>query len=76
MLPRLTYEGLRHLTLMLVDDRRWTDARAGVRYPKTKNYYVVDALNDYFRKFGLEEFCVLEDEAAPPRVRRFVVPAD
>jgi hypothetical protein len=46
------------------------------RYQKTKNFYVIDALNAYFKRLGLEEFCVLQEEVAPRRVHRFVAPAD
>jgi hypothetical protein len=44
------------------------------RYPKTKNYFVVKALNDLLAEHGLAQFCVEEAEPVPRRVRRFAVP--
>jgi hypothetical protein len=46
------------------------------RYPKTKNFFVVQALNHLFEENEMPEFCVEEAEPAPGRVRRFVAPAD
>jgi hypothetical protein len=44
------------------------------RYPKTKNFFVVQALNRLFEENGMQEFCVKEAEPVPGRVRRFVAP--
>ena len=46
------------------------------QYPKTKNYFMVKALNYSFQEYGLSQFCVEEADPAPGRVRRFVVPTD
>ena len=46
------------------------------RYPKTKNYFVVKALNYLLQEHGLHQFCVPEGEPVPGRVRRFAVPTD
>ena len=32
------------------------------RYPKTKNFFVVQALNNLFEESGMPEFCVQEAE--------------
>jgi hypothetical protein len=42
------------------------------RYPVTRSYYVVAALNHLFEEFGMPEFCVEEKETG--RTRRFVAP--
>jgi hypothetical protein len=46
------------------------------RYPKTKNFYVTEALNSLLADYGLSRFCVAEAEPAPGRVRRFVIATD
>jgi hypothetical protein len=46
------------------------------RYPKTKNFYVVKALNRLFQEHGLSQFCVEEAKPVPGRVPRFVVSTD
>jgi hypothetical protein len=45
------------------------------RYPRTKNFYVVEAINALLADRGLGQFCVLEEDegSSPRRVRRFVV---
>jgi hypothetical protein len=43
-------------------------------YPKTKNFYVVEALNSLLAGYGLSRFCVPEAETAPGRVGRFGAP--
>jgi hypothetical protein len=73
-LPRLTLEGLRTIAIMFAQEQQHS-ARAKVarRYPKTLNYFVTAALNDYFGKLGFEQFCVEEEKSEAHRVRRFVV---
>jgi len=44
------------------------------RYPKTKNFYVTEALNSLLADYGLSQFCVPEGEPVRGRVRRFAVP--
>ena len=46
------------------------------RNPKTKNFYVTEALNSLLADYGLSHFCLSEAEPAAGRVRRFVVPTD
>jgi hypothetical protein len=46
------------------------------RYPKTKNCFVVQALNYLLEEHGLSEFCVEEVDPMPGRVRRFAVARD
>jgi hypothetical protein len=80
VLPRVTLEGLSFLARSMADRER-TDRpskRYGLRrrYPKTKNYFVVKALNYLFREYGLSQFCVEEAKPTPGRVRRFVVLTD
>jgi len=45
------------------------------RYPRTKNFYVTEALNALLADYGLGQFCVDEEdeESSPRRVRRFSV---
>jgi hypothetical protein len=45
------------------------------RYPRTKNFYVTQALNSLLQEWGLSQFCVDEEdeESSPGRVRRFSV---
>ena len=80
VLPRVTLEGLSHLAKTMADQERWERSRAPRgfrrRYPKTKNYFVVKALNYLLEENGLSQFCVEETEATPGRVCRFVAPGD
>jgi hypothetical protein len=80
VLPRVTLEGLSHLAKTMADQERWERSRAPRgfrrRYPKTKNYFVVKALNYLLKENGLSQFCVEETEATPGRVCRFVAPGD
>ena len=74
-LPRLTLEGLRTIAITLAQEQQhseWPGERA--RYPKTLNYYVTAALNDFFQKMGYPEFCVGEQESISNHVRRFRAP--
>lgn len=74
-LPRITLEGLRTIAITLAQEQQhseWPGERA--RYPKTLNYYVTAALNDFFQKMGYPEFCVEEQKSISGRVRRFRAP--
>lgn len=75
-LPRLTLEGLGTIAIMFAQEQQHSEwAKEARRYPKTRNYFVTAALNDFFRKMGFEEFCVEEEEKPHAhRVRRFVAP--
>jgi hypothetical protein len=44
------------------------------RYSKTKNYWIVAAVNYLLQEHGLSQFCVQEAERGHRQVRRFVVP--
>jgi hypothetical protein len=44
------------------------------RYPKSKNFYVTEALNSLLAEYGLSQFCLPEAEPVRGRVRRFAVP--
>jgi hypothetical protein len=78
VLPRVSLEGLRLLAITSAEGERQLAASEplGYRrgYPKTKNFFVVQALNHLFEENGMQEFCVQEAESAPGRVRRFVAP--
>ena len=80
VLPRRTIEGLTLLTKGIANRERAERSRKPYgfrrRYPKTKNYLVVNALNYLFQEHGLSQFCVEEGEPMPGRVRRFAVPTD
>ena len=77
-LPRRTIEGLTFLTKGMAERERVerTSEPHGFRrrYPKTKNYFVVKALNYLLQEHGLSQFCVEEVELEPGRVRRFAIP--
>jgi hypothetical protein len=46
------------------------------KYQRSVNYFVTAALNDLFKKLGLEQFCVEEQKPLKRRhVRRFVAPS-
>jgi hypothetical protein len=80
ILPRITLEGLTLLTKSIaarVSAERMSEPYGfRRRYPKTKNFFVVQALNDLFEENGIPEFCVQEVEPGPGRVRRFAVTTD
>jgi hypothetical protein len=69
-------EGLTFLARSMADRERAerSDEPRGFRrrYPKTKNFYVTEALNSLLAEYGLSQFCVPEAESAAGRVRRFV----
>jgi hypothetical protein len=75
VLPRLTIEGLTLLTKGMADRERAERSSEAYgcrrRYPKTKNYFVIKALNYLFQQHGLSQFCVKEAKPVPGRVRRF-----
>jgi hypothetical protein len=79
VLPRVSLEGLRLLAITRAADERQLAASEPLgyrrRYPKTKNFFVVDALNHLFEENGMPEFCVQEAEPVHGRVTRFVAPA-
>jgi hypothetical protein len=80
VLPRVTLEGLSHLAKTMADRERAerSSQPRGFRrrYPKTKNFYVIEALNYLFEQNGLPEFRVQEAQPVPGRVHRFVAPMD
>jgi hypothetical protein len=75
ILPKVTLEGLRALTIQLAHEQQnsdWPSERR--RYARTKNFYIVWALNLLFERLGFQEFCVEEQKPTDRRVRRFVAP--
>jgi hypothetical protein len=80
VLPRPTIEGLTLLTKGMANreraERRSEPYGFRRRYPKTKNYFVVKALNYLFQEQGLSQFCVEEAKTVCGRVRRFVIPTN
>jgi hypothetical protein len=80
VIPRPVAEGLAFLARSRADRERAErlDEPRGFRrrYPKTKNFYVTEALNSLLADYGLSQFCVPEAEPVPGRVRRFAVPTD
>src|SRR4029077_10483447 len=79
VLPRPVLEGLSVLARGMADreraERRNAPRGQRRRYPRTKNFYVTEALNALLADYGLSQFCVVEEneESSPRRVRRFVV---
>jgi hypothetical protein len=58
-LPKITVEGLRKVAITLAQDQQhspWPRERR--RYPRTKSHLIGEALDDFFRKLGFEEFCL------------------
>jgi hypothetical protein len=80
VLPRRTIEGLKFLARGIADRERAERSSEPHgfkrRYPRTKNYFVVQALNYLFQEHGISQFCVAEAKPIPSRVRRFVVLTD
>jgi len=73
VLPKLILEGLRTLTIELANQQQnsdWPGERC--RYPRTKNFHLTAALNDYFAKLGYHQFCVQEQPIEGRR--RFIAP--
>jgi hypothetical protein len=79
VLPGRIIEGLTLLTKSMAERERAERSSQPYgfrrRYPKTKNYFVVKALNYLLREHGLPQFCV-EEVSVPGRVRRFTIPVD
>jgi hypothetical protein len=79
VLPRPILEGLSVLARGMADreraERRNAPQGRRRRYPRTRNFYVTEALNALLADNGLGQFCVLEEdeESSPRRVRRFSV---
>jgi len=75
VLPRRTIEGLTFLARSMADKERAERLEQPYgykrKYPRTKNYFVVKALNYLLEEHGLPQFCVEEAEPTPGRVRRF-----
>jgi len=75
ILPKVVVDGLRTIAVTLAQEQQHSDWPAErCRYPRTKNFHVTAALNDYFRRLGFEQFCVEEQKPVGCRVRRFVAP--
>ena len=78
VLPRPILEGVTFLARAMADRERAerSSQPRGLRrrYPKTKNFYVTEALNSLLADYGLSQFCVAEAEPVRCRVRRFAVP--
>jgi hypothetical protein len=78
VLPRPLLEGLSLLARSVADRENAERVREPRgqrrRYPRTKNFYVAEALNALLADYGLSQFCVDEEdeESSPRRVRRFV----
>lgn len=55
--------------------RRNTPQGRRRRYPRTKNFYVTEALNALLAENGLSQFCVVEEDegSSPRRVRRLKI---
>src|SRR6516165_9845415 len=80
VLPRVSLEGLRLLAITRATDERRLAASEPLgyrrRYPRTKNFFVVQALNHLFAENGMLEFCIEEAEPMTGRIRRFVAATD
>ena len=80
VLPRKTVKGLTLLTKRMANRERTLrpEELHGFRrrYTKTRNFYVIMALNYLFQEHGLSQFCVEEAERGRRQVRRFAVTAD
>jgi hypothetical protein len=75
VLPKVTVEGLRTMAIHFAQAQQHSDwAGERLRYPRSVNFFVVEAVNAYFRRLGFEQFCVEEQKPARRRVRRFVAP--
>jgi hypothetical protein len=72
ILPKVVLEGLRALSIELAHQQQNSDWPAErCRYPRTKNFHLTAALNDYLAKMGYQQFCVPEQKTTG-RVRRFI----
>jgi hypothetical protein len=79
-LPRVSLEGLRFLAIAMAEKQHQERSCAplGHRrlYPRTRNFYVLEALNWLFTEYDMPEFVVPESKPLSGRVQRFVAPID
>ena len=79
VLPRPVLEGLSVLARGMAErehaERHNAPYGRRRRYPRTKNFYVTEALNALLADYGLSGFCVKQEdeESSPRRVRRFSI---
>jgi hypothetical protein len=79
VLPRSIVAGLSVLARGMAEreraERRNAPRGRRRRYPRTRNFFVTDALNALLAEYDLSQFCVVEEdeESSPRRVRRFSV---
>jgi hypothetical protein len=62
-LPKITVEALQQVAITLAESQQhspWPRERR--RYPRTKSHLIGEALDDFFRKLGFEEFCLQPQE--------------
>jgi hypothetical protein len=62
-LPKITVEGLQRVAIILAQEGQhspWPRERR--RYARTRSHLVGEALEDFFRKLGFEEFCLREEQ--------------
>jgi hypothetical protein len=77
VLPGPVVEGLSLMARGMADreraERRNAPQGQRRRYPRTRNFYVTEALNALLAEYDLSQFCVIEEdqESSPRRVRRF-----
>ena len=76
VLPKITVEGLRTMAIQLAEAQQHSDwPGERLRYPRSVNYFVVAAVNDFFKKVGYPQFCVPEQTPVEGcRIRRFAAP--
>jgi hypothetical protein len=56
-------EALQKVAIVLAEEGQhspWPKERR--RYPRTKSHLIGEALEDFFRKLGFEEFCLQEEQ--------------
>ena len=79
-LPGVSLEGLRFLANAMAEkqhqERTFAPLGHRRRYPRTRNFYVLEALNWLFTEYGVPEFVVPEAKPISGRVRRFVAPTN
>jgi hypothetical protein len=62
ILPKTTLEGLKQVAIVLAEQGQhspWPKERR--RYPRTKSHLVGEALDNFFRQLGFEQFCVQKE---------------
>ena len=58
-IPRITAEGLARAAVILAEEgRRSTWPRGRRRYPRSKSHLAGEAIDDFLRRLGFEEFCI------------------